>query len=297
MSREKNHNPLPGNTILGDELKLRGRSFQLTCNNDECYKASINYLTKSKMLDYIIACEEVAPTTGHKHYHIYCHFDNPRIIKLKKLNGAHIEVCRGSPIQNINYIKKDGNVILEEGVQPSYSSLTISELKSIQCEDDLPDWKQYNLWCKLKSELTIDINNWYKPITVYYIYGPSGIGKSQKAKQIVLESNLGNEVSLSKFSNGYWNNVNSNCKIMIYDDFRDSHMPASEFINLIDYNKHTMNTKGGYIVNNYELIIITSVIDIDCIYCNLGDEPKQQWLRRIKVINLSHCGESMDPCP
>lgn len=282
----KKPQPHPGNTIL-DCGKIRGRSFQLTCNNDESYAKSIGYVMKSQMLDYIISCEEIAPTTGHKHYHVYVHFNNPRVIKINKLGGAHIEICRGNAIQNIEYIKKQGNILLEEGIPPNFNSLTVSELKKIDNEDDLPDWKQFNLWSKLKSVETIDINNWYKDITVYYISGPSGIGKSKKAKELVLESDLGTEVSISKFNNGFWNGVNSSCKIMIYDDFRDSHMPASEFINLIDYNRHLLNTKGGFIINNYELIIITSVQKLEHIYGNLDEEPKLQWIRRVKNIDLS----------
>ena len=288
----KKPQPHPGNTILDcGQKNLRGRAFQLTCNTEKSYTDSVNYLMKSQMLDYIISCEEIAPTTGHKHWHIYVHFNNPRVIKIKKLNGAHIEICRGSAIQNIEYIKKNGNILLEEGIAPNFNSLTVRELKLIDNENDLPDWKQYNLWKNLKQTATIDINDWYKNITVYYIYGPSGIGKSKKAKEIVLESNLGNNVSIAKFNNGFWNGVNSDSKILIYDDFRDSHMPASEFINFIDYNKHLMNTKGGFIINNYELIIITSVQNIDSIYSNLDDEPKQQWLRRIIKINLSPKGD------
>ena len=293
----KKQQPHPGNTTQDVSKSFKGRSFQLTCNNFESYEASINYIKKSQMLDYIIACKELAPTTGHEHWHIYCHFNNARILKMKNLKGAHVEVCRGSAIQNIEYIKKNGDITIEEGVAPSFNSLTVSELKKINDEDDLPDWKQYNLWSKLKSQETININDWYKEIKVYYIWGPSGIGKSKLAKEIVLKSNLGHEVSIAKFNNGYWNGVSSKSKIMIYDDFRDSHMPASEFINLIDYNKHIMNIKGAFVINNYELIIITSVQDIDCIYSNLPDEPRLQWLRRIEVIDLSHCGAAMDPCP
>ena len=292
----KKQQPHPGNTFQ-DVQSFKGRSFQLTCNNLESYNASVQYLKKSQMLDYIIACHELAPTTGHEHWHIYCHFNNARLLKLKKLKGAHVEVCRGSAVQNIDYIKKNGDITLEEGIPPSFNSLTVSELKKINDEDDLPDWKQFNLWSKLKSQETINIMDWLKPIKVYYIWGPSGIGKSKKAKDIVLESKLGHEVSIAKFNNGYWNGVNSKSKIMIYDDFRDSHMPASEFINLIDYNKHIMNTKGAFVINNYELIIITSVQDVDTIYSNLPDEPRLQWMRRIEVINLSHCGAAMDPCP
>lgn len=274
-----------GSTI---QSRIRSRSFQLTCNNLESYDASVNELKKSKTLDYIIACRELAPTTGHVHYHIYAHHYEARLLNIGNLNGAHVEICRGNVQQNINYIKKDGEIVLEEGIVPIQTHLGIADLKKIESEDDLPDWRQYNLWRTLKNQEALDIKNWNKKIKVYYISGPSGIGKSLKAKEIVLEheNELGSMVSIAKYANGYWNNVNPNIKIMIYDDFRDSHLPASEFINLIDYNKHPMNIKGGSIVNNYELIIITSVIDLDCIYANLDDEPKQQWMRRIDWIKL-----------
>ena len=67
-------------------------------------------------------------------------------------------------------------------------------------------------------------------------------------------------------------------------------MPASEFINFIDYNKQVMNTKGGFIINNYRLIIITSVQSPTEIYQTMTSkfiEPQKQWLRRIKTINMS----------
>ena len=64
-------------------------------------------------------------------------------------------------------------------------------------------------------------------------------------------------------------------------------MKASEFINLIDYNKHNMNIKGSKVMNNYKLIIITSIIHPKNIYNNMPEETKEQWLRRIKIINMS----------
>lgn len=277
-------------TVSGSTIqrRLRARSFQLTCNTLESYEASLIELRKSKVLDYLIACKEIAPTTGHVHYHIYAHHYDARNLNIKNLNGAHVEICRGNVQQNIDYIKKDGEITVEEGIIPQQSTLSIRELKGINNEDELPDWKQYNLWLKLKNAEAINIRDWKKEVKVYYISGPSGIGKSLKARDIVLENEdkYGSMISIAKYSNGYWNNVNSSIKIMIYDDFRDSSMPANEFINLIDYNKHPLNIKGGSVINNYELIIITSVIGLDCIYNNLDDEPKQQWFRRITWIQL-----------
>ena len=72
----------------------------------------------------------------------------------------------------------------------------------------------------------------------------------------------------------------------IYDDFRDSHMKASEFIQFIDYNTHTLNVKGGYQHNKFNLIIITSVQRLTDIYQNCQGEPRTQWLRRIELINM-----------
>lgn len=65
-------------------------------------------------------------------------------------------------------------------------------------------------------------------------------------------------------------------------------MVPSEFINFIDYNKHILNTKGAHVRNNYSLIIITSVQSPMEIYKNsLSYESREQWLRRIKIIDLT----------
>lgn len=117
-----------GSTI---QSRLRSRSFQLTCNNLESYEASVNELKKSKTLDYIIACRELAPTTGHVHYHIYAHHYDARLLNIGNLNGAHVEICRGNVQQNINYIKKDGEIVLEEGIVPIQTHLGIADLKKL----------------------------------------------------------------------------------------------------------------------------------------------------------------------
>lgn len=300
-SDSQKHHELEITTSIGNTktagVIFRARHFQVTCNNEMCFHASIQELRRSKTLDYIIACRETAPTTGHVHYHIYAHHYDGRTLHVKRMCGAHIEICRGNVQQNIDYIKKNGDIVLEEGIKPISNTLSIRELKNISNEDELPDWKQYHLWSQLRNSQCIDINDWHKDVKVYYISGNSGVGKSKMAKEIILQhkDTYGTMVSIAKYSNGYWNNVHGDCKILLYDDFRDSSLPANEFINLIDYNKHPMNTKGSSIINNYLLIIITSVIPIECLYINMPDEPRTQWIRRI--INIHITGANTDPCP
>ena len=101
-------------------MEFKGRHFQLTLNEIDKYEKLEDYLLKRKTLTYFISCQEAAPSTGHKHIHIYIHFNNSVSLSLKKLCGAHVEICRGTPKQNIEYIKKDGNIIAEVGNIPQW---------------------------------------------------------------------------------------------------------------------------------------------------------------------------------
>jgi hypothetical protein len=125
--------------------------------------------------------------------------------------------------------------------------------------------------------------NVYKNLHVYYIHGPSGIGKTKKAIEMMGEL----EFNIVKFANNFWLGISDYpVKQCIYDDFRDSQIPASEFVMFIDYNKHSLNIKGGSRINEYTMIVITSVQDPETIYSHVGDEPRRQWLRRMCVIDL-----------
>ncbi len=268
----------------------KARRFQLTLNEVDRYDELLDYLKGLKSLTYLISCKEIAPSTGHEHIHIFICFNNLIKLSTKKTCGAHIEKCKGSVKQNIDYIKKDGNIIDEIGEVPRERGgcHTVEQLANIEDPNEL-QWNEFNTWKKIKADKAndIDIDDWFKDVEVYYIQGPSGVGKTEKAKDIVRNNKdkYGTKANIVKFENGFWNGVGS-AKIAIYDDFRDSHLKASEFINFIDYNKHVMNIKGGSKQNNYNLIIITSVQPIDTIYSNMTDEPRKQWLRRVNVIDM-----------
>lgn len=133
MDPEVTDPQIAGNT----KPAIRARAFQLTINEIEKFEKIKNYLTGLKTLDYIIACKETAPTTGHEHIHVYAHFRESRNISIKKCCGAHIEICRGSPQQNIAYIRKDGNIIFEQGTEPRQGARTVKELKQIDNPDEL----------------------------------------------------------------------------------------------------------------------------------------------------------------
>ncbi len=284
MSAEVMGAECPGNTRA-----FCSRSFQFTLNEIDKYNQLLEQIKKIKSCDYYISCKEIAPTTGHEHIHMYVHFKRSHTLskKIREL-GAHIEICKGSPQQNIKYIEKDGNILDEWGTRPKQGMRTVGELKDIKNPDDL-NWNEYNTWNKIHTTISndIDVEDLHKDVKIYYIFGPSGIGKTEKAKQIIRDNKdkYGTKVNMVKHEGDFWNGIGT-AKIAIYDEFRDSSMKPSEFINFIDYNVHPLNIKGGSIINKYELIIITSVQNPEYIYSNIGDEPRKQWLRRMEVIDM-----------
>lgn len=277
----------PSGVILTPSCSQKARDWQLTLNEIEKYEELKNYLTSLKSNNYFISCEEVAPTTGHKHIHIYVQFTSAIKLSMKKCCGAHIEKCRGTPQQNVNYIRKDGKIIDELGTlrlsgnHISYNDaleMTNEEIGELNIADAL-------MVKKIQREpKPIKLADWHKKIKVYYICGPSGCGKSLKSKELIAENGY-DEFDEVMFQNPFWLGISGKCKTCIYDDWRPSHMSANEFIKFIDYNKHTIPIKGGCVLNNYELIIINSVVPIDKVYSSITGEPREQWMRRLEIID------------
>ena len=282
--------PRPGNTSTGRIHK--SRCYILTIFDDE-----IKHFEKSV---YEIWCNDTCEDgKPHKHHVIY--FKNPVSFNtIKKVYPtAHIETAH-SVYDAIHYIKdnKKGRKfdIEESGDEPIDTRFkSVKDLKDCANPDDL-DWRQYNTYRKIHENDEIDVEDMIKEVVVYYISGPSGAGKTERAKQIIREhkEKFGSKVSIVKYESNFWHGVGSNRNIALYDDFRDSHMKPSEFINFIDYNKHYMNVKGGNCLNDYKLIIITSVQPLETIYSKVSGEPKKQWLRRITEIRIEKNEEEDD---
>lgn len=236
---------------------------------------------------YMCTCEDTTKD-GKYHGHAFIYFNNPvTMSRIKKIfgNDCHVE----QPMKNsdcIDYVldstKRKYN-FQEFGKKPMNNGMTLKvhELKNCDNPDEL-EWNLYNTWVKVRNApKKIKKSEWSKKVEVIYIVGPSGIGKSNKAEELI-----GEEFEEVKYINGFWNGVVDGNGECIYDEFRDDHMRPSEFINFIDYRVHNLNIKGGNIKNNYNKIIITSTQRPEEIYRNANEEQREQWLRRMKIIDL-----------
>ena len=269
------------------------RNYQLTINESklEKYEEIKEYLLGFEP-NYLYSCIE-ENKRGSLHMHIYVQFTRQIRLSTKKTHGAHIEVCKGTPQENKNYIDKikrayNTNNIIDElgtiklgGIKSDLAiSLMEKELEEVQTNE-------FKIWKEVKTIRSFTKKDIYKPqIEVIYIYGESGIGKSRKVFEMLDEDEKFDRV---KFANGFWIGVNQMLPVKTcwYDDFRDSQMPAAEFINFIDYYKNQMNIKYcPSWINQYEKIYITSIQSPHEIYKNLPAETREQWIRRLKIIHM-----------
>ena len=226
-------------------------------------------------------------------------------LSIRKLHGAHVipkndkKYPHGSTKAILKYINCEDDseghkgvtavLIDEEGEYKAQGGYSVQALLEVDKVEDLPDYRMVNTWYKLKYNRPMKIRERRKEVKVYYIQGPSGVGKTNKAMDIAeeFEESWDTFTDWIKYENGFYSGVTGCARIAIYDDFRPSDMKAKEFVNLIDYNKHNLNVKGSGFINNYNLIIITSVVKLDSIYKNIeNDEPRRQWERRVEVINM-----------
>lgn len=241
---------------------------------------------------YLCTCED-STKKGQYHGHAFIFFHNPcAMSRVKKLFGKECHVKKPRKISDcIGYVLRTEGTrkhdFQEFGEKPmDHGGLRVKDLKECKDPDSLP-WMMYNTWKKIHEEThAIKITDWYKPeVKVTYVYGPSGTNKTRKIFEDIIEKYGENKlVDEVKHVNDFWNGVSGETDVAIYDDFRDSHMKASEFINFIDYYTHNLNIKGGNKRNNYKHIYISSVLDPHEIYRNCGDEPMKQWLRRMEII-------------
>lgn len=277
------------------------RRFQVTMFELEKVNQVIKNLKTLAGFRFGMACHEVCPDTGREHVHIYVCYNNPkkfRTIRNASL-GGHVEKSFGSHKANIDYIMKDVSeenpLVWSEGDQPHQGNrLGPDELRSMSVlevvETDPLHHQAYLRSRELLLNGGLSVNDLDgKRVEVFYIFGSSGCGKSVLAKELLRQTMIEEAVSycdIVKFKNDFWVGVVYG-EFAFYDEFRDSDMKPSEFINFIDYNPQRMNIKGGSTLNRYKFIVITSIQGPNDLYPHMNlTEPRRQWLRRVHWIDL-----------
>lgn len=102
--------------------------------------------------------------------------------------------------------------------------------------------------------------HWDKPITVYWIFGGPGTGKTFSAVNLAREV-AGNSYFIHLPGSLKWWDGYNNQKCVIIDDFRRSQLSdiggLSYLLRILDRYDLSLEVKGGSVVREFEYVIIT----------------------------------------
>lgn len=280
------------------QARWRARWFLLTLNQPERYEALKKYLTERKTFEYLVAAKEVGSETEHEHMHILVCFNQPCILTVKGLEGAMVATKKEKNVTWTkegahDYVTKDCEVIEKMGTWHQQGHANVGQYLKIKDPLEL-GFREFRYWKEIQSyrQCMVKSDLYCPDIEVYYIWGDSAVGKSK-----LVFDRIGDDEPVDRVShvNGFWEGVSwdRDVKVAWYDDFRDTHMKPDDMIHFCDYYRNNLNVKGGHVLNHYDKIFITSVLDPEKLWPNMqNQEPKRQWLRRMRIIHLNRFGEN-----
>lgn len=271
------------------------RRFQLTLNIVEHWQDLEAAIRLAGPIRYIIACEEEAPTTGHKHIHCYVEFMRPLCLETENLAGAHVEECKGNSQQNIDYIKKEGKVILEEGIP------ALEKQKAVRTEtnakhsigtvraaiesgdqeflDTLPA-QLYGTVQKIKLDIANSRPKRLQYPKITWLWGPTGTGKTARAIEAGATS--------VEYHNEFFSDWGTSTKIL-FDEFRGE-VPYKLLLKICDRYQgyHQVNIKGGYKLLDIDEVWITSDRPPEMVYHKFVQENPQGLAELYRRIDAGH---------
>lgn len=306
-------NSLSYNTREGTGKNTKFRWAFIDLNNEFLIKNYDDIATelKNAKFDYYLAGWHRGElnddgTVQNDHIHIFVQYKNPREMGpgfLKRIYNAHVaEHKKLNPIAMIRYIKCDDKKHKETG----WTSEIIEEIGLAKGDGKFPSIERvqemsndeikqlpiqyYNIANKIiddkKTEEEFDnmldeiANDDLKAPKIIYLTGASGNGKTYGAYKIALQHYSKEDIGRIQINNNFFNITKKYAKCYVVEEFRDSQLRASEFLQFTDKYGYNANIKGGFQFLRPEIIIICSIIPAEELYRNVN-EITTQFKRRI----------------
>lgn len=276
-------------------MSVKSSRFCFTANNyTELDLALLNSEDVYSKFKYICWGKEVGES-GTPHLQGFFMFENKetkRFSAVKKLleklgfHGWHIESCKGSPMQNVEYCSKQGD-FTEYGERPK------GQGKRTDLDDVCQAIKEGATMVDLIESHPAQVVKFHRGLEfliqarsirrswkteVWWLWGPTGSGKSRYAWAQCPEAYM--KCSSHKWWSGYIGQ-----DTVILDDYRPSkELPFNFMLNLMDRYPMSVETKGGMTEFIAKRIYVTCPYSPEVCLNHLewiGTEQKEQFLRRI----------------
>lgn len=263
------------------------RRFRFTVNNwTEEQKAAI--LAEPKF-SYVIVGEELAPTTGTPHLQGYAElFKKSQYGPFAKKYHMTCLKCDASAAHNIEYCKKDG--IFEERGKLKEGPEAGGKAEQQRWEDariaakegrldDLPAdiyFRYYRTAKEIAKDHMADVPD--VEIDNYWFYGPPGVGKSRKAREMA-----GTDF-YPKLYNKWWDGYQGQQWVILDDYELDGKMLGHHMKLWADRYAFNAETKGGMLRIRPKHIIVTSNYAPEAIFED--SELLEAIKRRFKITKM-----------
>lgn len=297
------------------ENDVRSRKWLVTINNPvekgmehNAIKAQLQLF---KNCVYWCMSDEIGKDGGTYHTHIFiCCSGAVRFSTLKKrFNGAHFDVCKGTAIDNKNYVFKEGkwsNTEKEDtrvdGTQEEWGDCPVERQGQ---RNDISD-----LYAMIKEGLTnyeiIESNpqymlnldkierarqtvleerfkNEWRDLTVTYIYGTTGAGKTRSVMDKYGYSNVFRVTDYEHPFDGY-----KGQDVIVFEEFRSS-LRIDDMLKYLDGYPVEIPCRYANKIACFTKVYIISNIALTEQYPNVQKEQAETWnalLRRIGKVRI-----------
>jgi hypothetical protein len=252
-------------------------------------------------VDYACFGRETCPDTGRKHLQLFVYFTTKkRRVQMCRLLGiphCHAEPCKGSATENQTYCKKEGDSA-EFG---DFSKCPAGRGQGGGANGAARALAVFRKTGKLRDVIRMGIDGEkdvsYQTIKliqehakfacprpvgtdavrVYWMYGPTGTGKSRAA------SVLTGEAAVRPVSFKWWEGYDED-RACIIDDYRADWCKFHELLKFTDIYPFRVETKGGSRQFMCNTIIFTAPGSPTGVWRNRSDEDLEQLQRRIHGI-------------
>ncbi len=293
----------------------QSRKWSLTINNPQTCGLDHERIKELLSLfcpDYYCMADEIA-TTGTYHTHIFLYSRSPiRFNTVKnRFPTAHIEKAIGNATENRDYIRKSGKWAEDKKSETSVEG-TFYEFGNIPSENEEKDPKMFRLLQNVKDGLSTteiiddtpsfafksrDIDalretilseryrSQNRKITVTYLYGASGSGKTRS----IFEKHQSSEICRITDYNGK-NGVRFDAyhghDVLVFEEF-NSQIPIETMLNLLDIYPLMLPARYTDRIACYTQVYITSNISLGEQYISEQRNHPETWkafLRRIHKV-------------
>lgn len=260
-----------------------------------CFTSHIGKIEWSDDMSYLVMGDEVGEG-GKDHVQGFVIFKNPRMLTgvIKKYKGIHWEICAGSPVQNMEYCKKDGKwqewgtppkpqgertdkVKLGDLIKSGKSDREIIETEDEEGTDYGGMWvRNYRGIREARRVLKAGVvRQWEMDVRIYW--GPTGCGKTRRVWDEFSDVYV-------KPTGKWWDGYQGQECVLI-DDFDPTNcfdITYDFYLKLLDRYPMTVEVKGGFEPFVSKVVVFTSNYDPNTWFTY--KENRAAFFRRVRTM-------------